>query len=51
LLQECGGEVKTAIVRHCTGSSSDEARRMLHAAHGHLRKALESNVANGVPAR
>jgi N-acetylmuramic acid 6-phosphate etherase len=40
LLQECGGEVKTAIVRH------DRARQLLLASHGHLRKALERASAN-----
>jgi N-acetylmuramic acid 6-phosphate etherase len=51
LLRACNGEVKTAIVSHCTGSSSEDARRMLHAAHGHLRRALESQPANSVSTR
>jgi N-acetylmuramic acid 6-phosphate etherase len=46
LLNDCGGEVKTAIVSHYTGFSSDEARQLLSAAHGHLRKALERQSAN-----
>jgi N-acetylmuramic acid 6-phosphate etherase len=46
LLNECGGEVKTAIVSHYTGFSSEEARQLLSAAHGHLRKALERQSAN-----
>ncbi len=41
LLQSCDGEVKTAIVSHDRGVSADEARELLHAAHGHLRQALE----------
>jgi N-acetylmuramic acid 6-phosphate etherase len=44
LLQNCGGEVKTAIVSHYTGFSSAEARQLLMASHGHLRKALESRT-------
>lgn len=48
LLQDCGGEVKTAIVSHYTGFSSDDARHLLSASHGHLRKALEGHIpANG----
>ncbi len=50
LLQECRGEVKTAIVSHYTGCSSTDARRVLEAAHGHLRKALENHSSNGIPA-
>lgn len=49
LLQKCDGEVKTAIVSYDRGVSAEEARRLLHAAHGHLRKALEGHQAqNGV---
>ena len=44
LLQKCDGELKTAIVSHRLGASPDDARHRLHAAHGHLRRALE-----GVP--
>jgi N-acetylmuramic acid 6-phosphate etherase len=51
LLRACGGEVKTAIVSHCTGSTSDEARRLLAATHGHLRKALQAHAGNGVTSR
>jgi N-acetylmuramic acid 6-phosphate etherase len=50
LLHDCGGEVKTAIVSHYTGYTSIEARRLLDASHGHLRKALEGHPANNVPA-
>jgi N-acetylmuramic acid 6-phosphate etherase len=46
MLAECGGEVKTAIVRYHCGVSPAEARQMLSAAHGHLRKALENTAAN-----
>jgi N-acetylmuramic acid 6-phosphate etherase len=45
LLLDSGGEVKTAIIRHYTGSSPDEARRLLDAAHGHLRRALQGHQA------
>jgi N-acetylmuramic acid 6-phosphate etherase len=47
LLLECGGEVKTAIVRHDRGVSAAEARQLLSASHGHLRKALDAKSANG----
>lgn len=48
LLEDCGGEVKTAIVSHYTGFSSGDARQLLSASHGHLRKALEGHIpANG----
>jgi N-acetylmuramic acid 6-phosphate etherase len=48
LLNECGGEVKTAIVRHDRGVSAAEARQLLLASQGHLRKALERcSVDNG----
>ena len=50
LLRACGGEVKTAIVSHCTGASSERARQLLAGTHGHLRKALQKHAANGVPA-
>jgi N-acetylmuramic acid 6-phosphate etherase len=49
LLTDCGGEVKTAIVSHYTGYSSMEARRLLDAAHGHLRKALEGHPSHNGP--
>jgi N-acetylmuramic acid 6-phosphate etherase len=45
LLNECGGEVKTAIVRHDRGVSAAEARQLLLASQGHLRKALERSTA------
>ena len=51
LLQDCGGEVKTAIVSHYTGYSSIDARRLLDAAHGHLRNALQSHVGSNGPPR
>jgi N-acetylmuramic acid 6-phosphate etherase len=50
LLRACGGEVKTAIVSHCTATSSDHARQLLADTHGHLRKALQQHATNGVPA-
>ncbi len=50
LLRACGGEVKTAIVSHCTATSSEHARQLLAGTHGHLRKALQQHAANGVPA-
>ena len=40
LLDECDGEVKTAIVRHSRNCSVDEARRRLLEFDGHLRAAL-----------
>ncbi len=46
LLAECSGEVKTAIVRHDRGVSAAEARQLLSASHGHLRKALEDRSVN-----
>jgi N-acetylmuramic acid 6-phosphate etherase len=49
LLRDCGGEVKTAIVSHYTGFSSVEARRLLDASQGHLRRALEGHRGNSVP--
>jgi N-acetylmuramic acid 6-phosphate etherase len=49
LLHECGGEVKTAIVRHYTGHSSADARLLLANSHGHLRSALQGVVKNGEP--
>ena len=51
LLRNCGGEVKTAIVSHYTGYSSDEARQLLGATKGHLRKALEQHSAGSLTAR
>jgi len=50
LLRDCGGEVKTAIVSHYTGFSSAEARQLLSASHGHLRKALAAHCADGAAA-
>ena len=50
LLNCCGGEVKTAIVSHRLSLSPEQARELLMAAKGHLRKALESGVeGNGKP--
>jgi N-acetylmuramic acid 6-phosphate etherase len=48
LLSHCGGEVKTAIVSHRLDLSPEQARSKLHAAQGHLRRALDgADVANG----
>jgi N-acetylmuramic acid 6-phosphate etherase len=44
LLQECGGEVKTAIVSFHRGVNSGDARQILAASHGHLRNALHGHV-------
>ena len=41
LLQQCGGEVKTAIVVVRCQVSPHRARQWLEQAHGHLRQALE----------
>jgi N-acetylmuramic acid 6-phosphate etherase len=41
LLAQCGGELKTAIVAHCSNVDPKEARRRLDEADGHLRRALE----------
>ncbi|MCI0335355.1 MAG: N-acetylmuramic acid 6-phosphate etherase [Planctomycetes bacterium] len=51
LLNECGGEVKTAIVSHYTGFTSVDARRLLAASEGHLKNALQGHVNNGADAR
>jgi N-acetylmuramic acid 6-phosphate etherase len=51
LLRDCGGEVKTAIVSHYTGKPSTEARRLLAASQGHLRKALEGYPSANGPVR
>ncbi len=42
LLQECGGEVKTAIVSHLARVTPAEARARLEAAGGRVREALEA---------
>ena len=47
LLDDCGGEVKTAIVSHYTGYPYAEARQLLAAADGHLRRALQEFAGNG----
>jgi len=47
LLQECGGEVKTAIVAHRCAVGAGEARQRLQRAGGHLRKALEGATPQG----
>ncbi len=47
LLKQCSGEVKTAIVAHRLGKTPEEARDLLRAAHGHLRRALDGAPANG----
>ncbi len=41
LLQQCDGEVKTAIVVERCQVSPQQARQWLEQAHGHLRQALE----------
>jgi N-acetylmuramic acid 6-phosphate etherase len=46
LLTECAGEVKTAIVSFHRGVPSGDARRILAASHGHLRKALHGHSNN-----
>lgn len=40
LLDDCGGEVKTAIVSHLRSSAPEVARQLLRDASGHLRQAL-----------
>ena len=45
LLEQCDGELKTAIVAHRLGRSPTAARERLAAATGHLRKALENGQA------
>ncbi len=42
-LQECGGEVKSAIVAALKHVSPEEARQMLAECQGHLRRTLDSN--------
>jgi N-acetylmuramic acid 6-phosphate etherase len=44
LLSECGGEVKTAIVSFHCGVPSGDARRILAASHGHLKRALNGSI-------
>ena len=41
LLNQCGGEVKTAIVAALKEVPPDEARRLLSRCHGHLRATLD----------
>jgi len=41
LLNQCGGEVKTAIVAHLRGIGGDQARQLLSQHDGKLRQALE----------
>jgi N-acetylmuramic acid 6-phosphate etherase len=50
LLRTCDGEVKTASVSHCTGTSPAHARELLSGNHGHLRRALRQHAVNGVSA-
>jgi len=45
LLEKAGGEAKTAIVMHFRGSSPAEARRLLKACDGSLRRAIEGHAA------
>src|SRR5690606_38336640 len=42
LMASCGGDLKTAIVSHRTGTSPSEARAKLDAVGGRLRAALEA---------
>jgi len=42
LLEQCDGELKTAIVAHRLGHSPTEARQRLSTAQGHLRQALSN---------
>ncbi len=42
LLDQCSGELKTAIVAHSLSKSPEEARLRLDAAQGHLRRALQN---------
>ncbi|HEX3599955.1 MAG TPA: N-acetylmuramic acid 6-phosphate etherase [Lacipirellulaceae bacterium] len=51
LLRDCNGEVKTAVVRHDRGVSAEEARQLLSASHGHLKKALETQSGQNGNAR
>jgi len=43
LLDECNGEVKTAILAFHTGHPPDSARKLLRNADGHLQRALSEN--------
>ena len=43
LLDECDGELKTAVVRHARGVGVEEARKLLAEASGQLRQAMKSN--------
>ncbi|MBX7103000.1 MAG: N-acetylmuramic acid 6-phosphate etherase [Gemmataceae bacterium] len=40
LLDQAGGELKTALVMHSTGASADESRKMLDTVDGRVRDAL-----------
>jgi N-acetylmuramic acid 6-phosphate etherase len=40
LLAQCDGEVKTAVVMYKRGVSAEDARKLLDAADGHLRRAI-----------
>jgi N-acetylmuramic acid 6-phosphate etherase len=42
LLQQCNGELKTAIVSYRLDLEPEQARLRLSSARGHLRKALEN---------
>jgi len=42
LLDDCGGEVKTAIVAHRRSSPPEVARQLLHEVGGHLRQAIDA---------
>ena len=43
-LQDCGGELKTAVVMIRHNISADEARTLLQSSHGQLRVALEAQT-------
>ena len=46
LLDQCGGEVKTAVVAFHRNESATDARRRLTSSGGHLRRALEDSEAD-----
>jgi N-acetylmuramic acid 6-phosphate etherase len=47
LLEQCGHELKTALVSHLAGVPADEARERLRLAHGRVRAAISTNGTNG----
>jgi N-acetylmuramic acid 6-phosphate etherase len=48
LLDDCDGELKTAIVSHLSSSTPEDARQLLRAASGHLRQALDAASRAGI---